>query len=317
MSGRVIGEFFDAYSANWTIVKDKLKPRIIVEPDIDGIFVCPLCFKYFQRDSLSTLSLEHVPPRGVGGQVQTMTCRDCNSVHGSKLDSHLVKKMDYIAAFTGKSSSAIRAKVTINREVTLPANFYPALDGKIVLCPAEGQGETNKPQVESFTQQFALENAQIDIQMLVPIDRYADMSLLRAAYLWMFSAFGYGYLFNLALHGVRTQINRYSETLLPTLGVFRYDFPDEVLGINIVTAPYEIRSFLVVFDVRSKNSPSIRHGVLLPGHTQPGIQIYKSLSQNEKQLFKMELFHLADEAKPDFNAYPLASQDIWEHCNGQ
>lgn len=53
------------------------------------IYICPICMQYFYQDSLTnkTLSLEHVPPRSIGGKEITLTCTKCNTTAGHNIDS--------------------------------------------------------------------------------------------------------------------------------------------------------------------------------------------------------------------------------------
>jgi hypothetical protein len=43
-------QLFDLYADNWGAVKQD--PGIHVNPDLDDVFVCPLCFKLYSRKEL-------------------------------------------------------------------------------------------------------------------------------------------------------------------------------------------------------------------------------------------------------------------------
>jgi hypothetical protein len=313
MSKRQIEQYFDRYSQNWGAVRRAPQITVKAELDIDDIFICPLCYNgYFTRESLKheLLSLEHVPPKALGGTIRTLTCKDCNSQHGTELDSHLVKKTDLVAAFSGQSPTAVTAQITIN-SVTLPVNFFPLRDGGIRIFPAEPVIRNNKQQIDAFTEQFTSRSTNFKISYKIPNERHANLAVLRAAYLWAFSAFGYGFLINPHLLAIREQLKNPSELILPTSGVFTFDFPDKAVGLNIITSPAELRSFLVVFDVQSKNSGPIRYGTVLPGRSAPGLNIYQWLSQQEKKLIKMEITNILSEPIFALNDYPLESLHLW------
>src|SRR6266496_4496157 len=94
--GQAVRRLFELYAHNWQVVKQH--PNLRVEPNIDDVFLCPLCFKYFERKVLdyeNVLTREHVPPQSLGGQDRdcTLTCADCNHTAGSRLDRQLGLKL--------------------------------------------------------------------------------------------------------------------------------------------------------------------------------------------------------------------------------
>jgi hypothetical protein len=108
-------------------------------------------------------------------------------------------------------------------------------------------------------------------------NRRWEASLLRSAYLWAFSVFGYGFLINYAMPAIRGQIKHPEETVLPVWGVFQKDdLPDELLGISVICKPDALRSFLVTFDLYTTLKRR-RYCVLLPGPTWPGTDIYEQI----------------------------------------
>jgi hypothetical protein len=77
---------------------------------------------------------------------------------------------------------------------------------------------------------------------------------------------------------VREQIQNPAEKLLPSWGMLKADFPDSLVGISVIDEPEAMRSFLVVFDLKTKTRKT-RHGVLLPGPSEPGLGIYEQLAK--------------------------------------
>ena len=45
-------KLFDLYANNWNIVKQH--PNLRVTPDINDVFICPLCFRCFTREYLDS-----------------------------------------------------------------------------------------------------------------------------------------------------------------------------------------------------------------------------------------------------------------------
>src|SRR5688572_28923397 len=60
-----------------------------ISGDERHIYVCPLCVRGLRADALAArlLSIEHVPPRSVGGKPLTLTCKECNSRAGHTVDA--------------------------------------------------------------------------------------------------------------------------------------------------------------------------------------------------------------------------------------
>jgi hypothetical protein len=106
-----------------------------------------------------------------------------------------------------------------------------------------------------------------------------EAALLRIAYLLAYSTFGFGFLINSNLQLIRDQIQSPHKRKLEHWGIFTTDYSDDMLGINIITKPKELQSFLVVFELKTPIRTT-RHGVLLPGSTAPGLNIYKWLSKS-------------------------------------
>ena len=68
---------FETYSQNFNAVKRH--PKLHVQPDVDSVFTCPLCFQFFTQDEVlvedasSAPVTEHVPPKALGGKQTTLT----------------------------------------------------------------------------------------------------------------------------------------------------------------------------------------------------------------------------------------------------
>jgi len=63
---------------------------------IDGVYLCPICGQQFSREALKEgqLTLEHVPPRALGGRGIILTCKACNNLAGYTVDAAITKRAD-------------------------------------------------------------------------------------------------------------------------------------------------------------------------------------------------------------------------------
>jgi hypothetical protein len=139
----------------------------------------------------------------------------------------------------------------------------------------------------------------------------ADIALLKTAYLWCFSVLGYAFVVNANLNPIRAQIQNPSEKIFSDRFYFEQNYPDEMLGVNIVTYPKELQSFLVVFDT-VKHEHKKRYGVYLPGFPDSAMNIYNFMRKNDGKKIDINCKHI-DEF--DFNKEPLRAVDLWhEFC---
>ncbi len=309
-------KFFDLYSTNLTMLREALAPQLQIEPVVDGIMFCPICLRIFSREDLKhgDLTLEHIPPEKLGGKVRTVTCRKCNNYAGTELDSHLVQKSRLDTFSSGNSDYPIKAKVTVNNVVALPIDLTFDENRGYLMVPPVRVRKKSPEQVEAFTQEL-----QEDISTILNIsfNAYSNINtraaLLRIAYLWAFSIFGYGFIINPNLDLIRQQIQNPHENILGSnWGIWEQDFPDNLLGINLIKSPREARAFFLVFEC-SFEGKSSRYGIVLPGFDEPGQKVYEWLSENQGIPVHYQFNHRFDAADTfDFNQYPLSSWRIWK-----
>jgi hypothetical protein len=314
---------FDIYAANLQAVKKN--PHVHFDPDLSDIFVCPLCFKYFTREEVLnqsgkdvSVTIEHVPPKALGGKERTLTCFECNNKAGHQLDSHLLHSLELADFIAGIPGSSVDAKLIVNENIKLGGTVQ--MSGERQLEIIFDPRRSNKQEIDEFKK---LENPERETLNMTfrgrrgrnYKQRRPECSLLRIAYLWAFSFFGYGFLINAGLPIVRGQINYPTEEILPSWGISqRNDFPDVSLGINIVTGPKELQSFLVVFDVKT-DLQKRRYGVLLPGPTLPGTNIYQHIHDQSKTNIALPITFKPIPKDYNFVQNPdfcFASHEIWK-----
>lgn len=70
-------------------------------------YICPICCRIFDERAIRKdasddycLTLEHSPPEKIGGTVLTLTCKRCNNMLGSKLDSQVAARERLFSFFT-------------------------------------------------------------------------------------------------------------------------------------------------------------------------------------------------------------------------
>ena len=275
---------FDLFSRNLDIVKRH--PKITIRPTFNEGFICPICFKLFKRNALSTeyddhLTLEDVPPKSLGGKIVTLTCKICNNRGGSELESHLSKKLRADAFLSGSSGVQMRARFRPDPSVDLTATVQFTPDRVVDIRYLPNQSDPGHiERLHKLEEAGDISSITIRFLMGYRMNR-PEIALLRIAYLLAFARFGYGFLINDNLVCVRHQIRDFSEKILPNWGILRADYPDSAVGISVIHEPEELQSFLIVFDLETETGRT-RHGIVLPGPTKPGLDVYERIAELER-----------------------------------
>ncbi|MBN1564916.1 MAG: hypothetical protein JXA10_13800 [Anaerolineae bacterium] len=302
--------YFELYAKNWTLVRQALGSQLRITPDVENVFVCLICFKFFSESDPDEISLEHVPPDSVGGKVRTITCKVCNSESGSKLDNHLALKLEHEDIFAERSSGPLQAHASIDG-IRLPIDFYKEDNNFSIVIPNNDKWQQKcRSQIDAFTEKVVSGKFEINVEYKLHSSKRANAAILRSAYLWAFSVFGYGVLINPHFPVIRGQIHNPEENILSSQG---YGFlsggiPDELLGVNLIKSPREARSLLVVLDVTSELGTKTRYGVMLPGPSLPGPMIYDWLESHQEEPINYQLEHIPEF---DFLDAPMAFQMLW------
>ena len=298
----------------------KQHPLISFEPDFEDGVLCPICMKYFSQEGLDKkyddcLTLEDVPPVKLGGKVRTLTCKKCNNKGGSDLESHLPRKILFDEFLKGNNLAPADGFIKL-QDGTIPVSIRTDKESniKLIYYPQRSKPEETANFFESMKRSGSDFSFQMEITSKYREGR-PEIALLRIAYLYAFSVFGYGFLLNPNLQIIRKQILNPDERLLQSWGVFKnLSVPDNAVGVNILYAPKELSAFFIIFDLIHELTTN-RYGVLLPGPTSPGSGIYQELTRdnNRSRLdVKFEYFPETSYISPTFS--PFISFYFWQEA---
>jgi hypothetical protein len=320
-------KIFKLYSANLNEIKSH--PSISFNPDFENGYICPLCFDvFFEKDLLidskNPLTLEDVPPKSLGGNPKILTCKECNSKSGHELDNHLLKRLNEIDArsFTPNSNyrttfsrngNKINGKIEVDDSGKLKLHFESKISNprevrdfmsdvfppRNYLNPIFNLKEVpNKSKSKTFNIRLPEQSD----------ERRAEIAILRVGYLLAFSILGNALLINGGLYKVREQILNPDKPILPHRFWINYEFPEENLGLNIISSPKELRCYLIVFNLITK-SKKRQYSIALPGPSSPGIDVYKNIEsllfQGGKGYQNCQLEHISD------LAFVRESENAW------
>ena len=173
---------------------------------------CPICLVHFSEEGVRKgrdVTLEHVPPKALGGQEVCLTCEACNS-RASATSDQAVKRSKSAPALlfdvkgTKRSAQFWPEGIPASR---MPYGFGPGAAAQ------EAKRELEKETIVAVTQPIEFNQSttikQIYVSMKSANKRYVELSYLRSAYLLVFSLLGksgYAFAESEALAPVRGQI---------------------------------------------------------------------------------------------------------------
>lgn len=330
-------KLFEVYSQNLSWVK--AHSNISFNPDFTEAYICPICFELFERESLITscnnpLTFDHNPPQSLGGKDGILTCKDCNSKAGSKIDAQLLillEELDF-----GHTMPKSKARVILeqdNNNVTTDISIQD--DG--VLKLNLNRKNSNPIHVDNFLASKTytykaydpflpghdfLEcgwNWNLNFNMKIQLranERLARIALLKIAYLYAFQKFGNCFIVNPHLSKVREQILNPEKNILPETYFINYHFPENFIGLNIINTPKEFYCFVVVFNLVTKSSTR-QFAVALPGFSSPGYKIYENiesiLCQNKEGFTRLNFEHLEERNYVGVKKWTFAPLQYWKN----
>ena len=185
-----------------------------IKSEYRGLVGCPLCLRLFAEEEIDLkppeLTEEHIIPGELGGKIITLTCKNCNNIHGSEIDAHLIQMLRSRDSIEGLSDRPFRGRIEIGG-VSVPTNIdWKASVGKMTTFKLR----RFKPTVhEAIRSQLRGRNVKaINVTLNFDfIPGRADLALLRIAYLTMFREFGYRYILSPAASVIRDVISSYEE----------------------------------------------------------------------------------------------------------
>ncbi len=211
--------------------------------------LCPLCGGFFTRDDLNVglLTIEHVPPRSIGGKAMCLTCAACNNTAGSTVDASVaelarLRKLNTaffsdVGDFEGRASLAAGG-ITVNARINKIEGQSPCIE----VHEGENHPELFGKMQEHLRATTSAGPGQFGVSAQFRTDpRTVFASLLRCGYLAAFSLFGYRYAGSSRLDVVRQQIREPHVDHIPRIGICFNNvlaFEDGGPLVAVMTAPF-------------------------------------------------------------------------------
>jgi hypothetical protein len=227
------------------------------------------------------LTIEDVPPKSVGGRWLVLTCKQCNSTAGTRLDEQARLREEQLDFFAGRvPDRALAAEIMVG-DSTTRGDIRNAGDALLLFVDPKRSDPRQHAAMTKTLDQWASGDRPggpmgFELAKRVHVVR-ARLSWLRAAYLVAFAALGWRYVYMPYLAPLRAQLADPDAMLLPPLALADPDAAAYSRDLLVVQEPHELRSLAVVLG---------HYTVFLPGleDPQPFMSLGSALSRSPVQL---------------------------------
>lgn len=261
-------------------------------------FICPICLNIINKEDIDNITLEHVPPKSVGGNPLLVTCSHCNNTLGSEVDNCLCNELLIYHLIRHPENTTFKATYTLNG-VQIKGRMK--LDLKAERPTFKFTIDANdRVKYPTFTKELINNWDGCDLQVVSEItgtkrnEEYSNISVLKSAYLMAFAKMGYMYILQDSLDNVRAQIqNRNKKILSNAYLVGRgIEIMPEVQNGVYYGFVNDTRCVLVIMTLRLKKKDASSHRVVvaLPHPDDKDDFLYKKLSKMDeiKKISKLE-----------------------------
>ena len=324
-------KIFEIYAQNLKWIKDKTKAKFNIEFEY-GI-LCPLCLNVFLENDLiaseaNHLTLEHNPPKSLGGKDNILTCKECNNANGHKTDLELLNYLlekefknfspnsHHRTKLETKNGGKVTADLSVDKDGQITLNLQPKYSNPTDYKKFIDSEETGFFAIKGENNKFATKR--FKFEMPIPAKgnmRLASISLLKIGYLLGFEKYGHIFLFNKNIEKIRQQILNPEKEILTEPFWINFVFPEMYVGVNIVSKPTELACFLNIFNLKTK-SRNLQVSIAFPGYNDEDFIIYenirKFLCSNEKGSLNMEITTLEPLIDLKSEEKVFSSAIIWD-----
>ena len=182
----------------------------------EEVYACPLCGSVFDISALTSdltasqfLTLEHAPPKSMGGKAIALTCNRCNNSAGSKTDHHLPT----MRGFEGRVKGFLRRTSAGDGEVRLKAGRAEVRATLVIdngITDFRVLGHNNDPKMVALFLDEMQENQPGGSFKITFISRATRSGVARAyvksAFLVAFAKLGYSFALNDSVTWLREAI---------------------------------------------------------------------------------------------------------------
>ncbi len=188
--------------------------------DSNDRFICPLCMRLFDRDSIDHLDLAHIVPNALGGSKVTLTCKQCNNRIGEEIECHEVEAARMEQAFKSKESKPMLGRIRLRYNGQESGSVGITMNGvmgdtmpELYVKPVDKMSDPAEIQrIHQMLEQAAKNGGDwgIELEWRNRVDPHrAQLTYLHIAYLYLFHQFGYEWTLDPCTVLIREQFQRH------------------------------------------------------------------------------------------------------------
>lgn len=316
MKGERLAYYFKKYTQSLQVVSFKRLGNYYQDNSrqpCELVYLCPICIKnkigVIGQDlhADDDFTLDHFPPESVGGKDTVLVCKFCNSKAGIEYD-HCLKSWVNMQSFIGKVAGS-KVPITLKLEDT-PGNYK----GSMIL-----QGPNNfkldqfnkYPLAKDWFKRVADGNpAHQTISFDPPNFDNVRKALLKTAYLYCFSIWGYDFVYSETGLRIRQIITNNGPHSLTNYGVlFHLNQPLPPVGLNYIFKPLPLQTFLITVELFSKDVDfKCGASILIPGADKEcweGLKAYQPTVDTQTS-FNNAIIKLPENTLTAENVFPYS-----------
>jgi len=245
-----------------------------------SLYYCPICGAGYPESAAITgvdLTLEHVPPKSAGGKPILLTCRQCNSSAGHKIDVCAASKRkfeEFERVLCGHEKATIVPVTLSMANVDIVTSICTERCFDVMPLPNANAPATMEKYKEHLRNLTANNTNEFEFKLSMTQkydDRLYKLSQFKSAFLLVFAWLGYRYAFDPCLEIVRQQIQKPETDILGTRFWIQGNENTPLNKVMFLRQPLPV--FLVSFD---------GFYIILPSLESP-TDIYNSLSNHWKK----------------------------------
>lgn len=245
------------------------------------IYLCPLCLSAFNIKAIAganpLLTLEHCPPKSMGGKPLVLTCKKCNNSFGSKSDYHLLNTINKEPFLNMEMNSSMEMNFRFG-EMPIKGEMELIGDKKILIKLNKKSNPHHIPKIEEILKK---PEGEFKFQFTTSKKDAMKKGVMKSAYLYMFSLFGYAFVLD-------RNIVKLRESLLSEIDIVPYNvigdnLPAEEIGLSIINEPTILNNYLLVLPVKTKTAKK-NIGVIFPTGKEEGWQNYLNWAMLTKNI---------------------------------
>jgi HNH endonuclease len=263
-------------------------------------YLCPLCIKNLiwvvkiedpnSKDKgllykTSEFTLDHFPPESVGGKQTVWVCKECNNKAGDSYDHQIKKHIEHL----GLQKKGHSTKVPVQSKIEDVGNFKGYLEStenqKWLLHLKTDEAKVIKPLDEWISDEGKGYDWQVDVTIPTPVNEGVQKAMLKSAYLYCFTYFGYQFVFSKAGELIRQVLK--GETEYPVNPIpLQFDkesqkvYNDIAIGVCYISQPENLKSIVVNLKLINKeNGYEVIHPVFIPDPTETSIEDLKRITK--------------------------------------